>query len=52
MQALLFDDIFRALEGVPEEYLEKFAQALELWADVYDRPEKPERPALIKLENQ
>lgn len=52
VQTLLFDDIFRALEGVPEEHLEKFAQALELWADVYDRPKKPERPALIKLENQ
>lgn len=52
VQALLFDDIFRALEGVPEVYLDRFAQALELWADVYDRPEKPERPALIKLENK
>lgn len=50
VQTLLFDDIFHALEGVPDEYTEKFADALEIWADIYDRPEKTPRPALIKLE--
>lgn len=53
VQELLFNDIFRELENIPPEHLKSFGRALEIWADVYDKPavKKDGLVPLVKVKN-